>query len=343
MEDVKQEELLKEGEEIQEETSEEEPSYEDLFEEMYGSSEAADPDLNAQEDDDGEESADDDAPDSDDAGSDPQEEGRQEQAAKAQPKPTEDEDPYAWIDSLPEEVRDKAVHLREQTKTHYGRATAFQRRASQLEEELRRAQALRDAEPADRSSKNSEPAAPKTLEKLERLKEDFPEFADALEEVVQTERQRVQEELRNQLKPLIHEQQERRSNQFVAAVDAEAERIFNTPETGVYWKDVVDGEDFRTWLEMQPRSVQQAASTPSAQEAVHVLRLFETDYQAALAEYNARNAQPETVSQETARAEQLKEKRQRRKEASAAPGSKPAGSSRQGGGDYEEMFDAMWG
>lgn len=328
----------------------EEQSYDDEFEAMWGSGEPKDDESSEPSQDEEVEEVDEEETPAEEEEDDEEQEVPPEESKASKPgEPAQStDDPYAWIDSLPEEVRDQARALRNQAASHQGRATAFQRRVNELQDELRRLEKARADQPADRTSKETESAAQKRLKKLEQLKEDFPEFAEALEEVREYERQEVNRRLQETLRPYEEQQARQRADAFQAAVDAEAAKIFNTQETGVHWKQVVEGDDFLAWLEMQPKSVQQAARTPDPQEAIFVLRRYEDDYQRAVKELGLDQSDKDTSqnsdSNKTSRAKQLKEERAKRKATSTAPASRPADGNRdKSGGSYEDMFEAMWG
>ena len=328
----------------QEASSVEELSYDDAFDALWGKDEPAVDEHSEPS------SSDDDAEEEEvqeEEGSDEGQEAPKDASPATPPVAATPADPYAWINSLPEEVQEQAKALRNQANSHHGRATAFQRRVNELTDELRRLEAAREAAPADRTPKAPESAAPEQLKKLERLKEDFPEFAEALEEVVTHERKEVERRVSESLKPLEDERARKRAADFLSAVDEGAAKIFNTQETGLHWKAVVDGDDFRAWLQMQPKSVQQAARLPDATEAITVLRRYEDDYQRAVREMGLDQQgkeSPPAVSEEVSRAEELKRKRKTRQETSTAPGSRPAAGGRDShGGDYEEEFNARWG
>lgn len=337
--------VQEEVEEIEQEaSSEEEQSYDDAFDAQWGKESPgkaapSEPSSSDEEEEDEEQLAE-------------EEEGSGQDDHKDEPElaqpvtPAASADPYAWINSLPEEVQEQAKALRNQANSHQGRATAFQRRVNELTDELRRLENARAEAPADQARQAPESAAPEQLKKLERLKEDFPEFAEALQEVISVERKEVERRLKESFKPLEEERARKRSEEFNRVVEEEAAKIFHTNETGLHWKAVVEGDDFRAWLDMQPKSVQQAARTPDANEAVFVLRRYEDDYQRAVKEMGLDNQGKEsqgTVSEEVSRAEELKRKRKQRQATSTAPGSKPAEGGRDShGGDYEAEFNSMW-
>ena len=332
------------------ETSSEEEnlSYDDEFEALWGEG------LVSDQDDDEEDlptSNEEDEPDAEPAEAEEEDDTEVEQEAEPsprKPKPAKaEEDPYSWIDSLPEEARNKATLMRNQALSHQGRATAFQRRVEELQQELRRLEKARAEEPADRKPKGTESAAPEMPEKFKQLKEDFPEFAEALEEIQTTERERYEQLLQRRLEPLEVERAQKERSQFEEAVSRAAEEIFHTNETGVHWKDVVNGQDFAAWLHMQPKSVRQAASIPDPAEAIYVLRRYEEDYQREV-ERLGLNQPPQAEntgpSEEVTRAEQLKRERAERKRKSTAPGSRPAETDKESEGfDYYAEFDRQWG
>lgn len=325
----------------QEASSEEDLSYEEEFAALWGADESEEPETPEPTGD--EEDVTDE--ESEETSSEEGQEVPAVAAAPSTPSPKSTSDPYQWIDSLPEEVREQARQLKHAAASQQGRAAAFQRRAEELQQELDRARtAPRPAPTADRA-KASDPAAPELPSKFKQLKEDFPEFAEAVEEIRALDRQQYQKQLEERLTPLNEITARTKKAEFDSAVNEAAAEIFNTIETGVYWKDIVVGEDFRAWLALQPKSIQTAAGVPDPTEAVYVLRRYEEDYQNALKQLQSEATPATPASQKSTQADKVKEKRAQRMQKSVAPGSKPAAADPKhgGGGDYDAEFDAMWG
>jgi len=318
---------------IQQETSseEEELSYDDEFDKMYGS---------------GEEEEEGDQESTEEEEEEPEEEAaeeEEEQEATPEEKPPvkqEPNDPYKWINDLPEEVREQAKSLRHAAESHHGRAAAFQRRSEELQAELDRNR--RQTQPAEPQGKPEESAAPELPKEFEKLKEDFPEFAEAVDAIRAYDRQQWDNRIKEQLEPLNQMKNVQAREAFNRAVTTEAEEIFKTKETGVTWSDIVNGDDFRAWLSDQPKSVQQAARTPDPAEAVYVLRRYEDDYQRAVKAMDTETTEAQT--QKSHKADTVQQKRSKRQAAAVGPGSKPAPvDSAGGGGDYEDEFNRQWG
>lgn len=344
---VTENEVLEEGvnqEEVSEE-AQDELDYDKEFEAQWGNGTDDAPVSNEpmDEDDHTEEVAGAETSEPDDAGSTPHEGESQEQITEPAADP---DDPYSWIDSLPEEVKEQAAALKHRALSDQGRVAAYNRRLNDLQAEVDRMNSRQT--PATAAKANEpESAAPELPEKFKQLKEDFPEFADAVEEIRQYDREVFRNELDEKLKPLEQVRADTKKTAFKAAVSEAASEIFNTEETGVYWEDVVRDEDFSAWLQEQPQSVQNAAQVPDPNEAIYVLRQYERDYQEAIAAIEAESQQSQPATNQApapARADKVKSKRQQRQRTSVTPGSKPIISDPNNeGGDYESEFDRQWG
>lgn len=324
---------------------EEELSYEDMFAEEWGEGTPAQEEPEP-EPEDAEDTADaaEEITDPDDAGSTTHEEENQEQdEPAAEPK---SDDPYSWIEALPDEVKEQAKALKHSALSDQGRVAAYNRRVRDLQDEIDRMK-TRPASSTAAEAPEPSSAAPELPEKFKQLKEDFPEFADAVEAIRQYDRELWNQELTEKLTPFEQERTVAKRSAFDAAVTKEAEAIFNTEETGVHWQDVVEGEDFRAWLADQPNSVKRAAVTPDASEAVYVLRQYERDYQAAIADLDSNQNEQIPVQKEEpshSKADAIQTRRKQRKQTGVTPGSKPIQSDPDAqGGDYEAEFNRTWG
>ena len=311
-------------------------SYEDEFEELWGKQ------------------PDDDSDQADDysAGADEQEDeddGEDIEAQDAAPpkksdpaKPAPSADPYAWIQALPEEVRTQAENLKHSALSDQGRVAAYNRQLDSLRRELEAAQRqARTPAPAEQTSKTSVSAAPELPEKFKQLKEDFPEFADAVEEMRELDRLRYEARLTEALSPIEEQRVAQQRSSFLDTVSAAGRDIFQTEETGWHWQEIVKGDDFLAWLDMQPASMKAAARTPDPDEAISVLRRYRQDYDVAVAAMQ----DPATPANSSARqADEVKNRRNKRKSTSVVPGSRPVASDPKNvSGDYEAQFNAMWG
>lgn len=276
-------------------------------------------------------------------------EGEEEEGRHAGTKADESQDdPYAWIQSLPEEVRKQAESLKHSALSDRNRVAAYNRHLADARRELdeARAAAARNApkEPAGQAaSEASVSAAPELPPKFQQLKEDFPEFADAVQELFEQDRARHEARLSEVLTPLEERRKKDQYDSFWQEVTEGSKEILKT-EDGGYWdvKEVVSGEDFNAWLQMQPKSVQSAARAADATEALYVLRRYKQDYDEAVAQLLASQATETDPS--TAEADKTRARRNKVKQKSAVPGSRPGAiDPKNTSGSYEAMFDAMAG
>lgn len=271
--------------------------------------------------------------------------------AEPEPTPTEEphverptvasRDPYAWIESLPEEQREMANRLKHEALSDRGRVSALTRKNQEITTELAQAH----SKPVTAASEDAGvTTAPQLSESLKQLQEDYPELGKQLTEIYAAQEASLEQKFSDQLKPI----QEARTADALASeqerLEAAASDIFNTKETGTHWQDVVKSEDFTAWLTLQPQFIQTTArESNNAQDGIDVLRLYETNYQAVIAEQDAAEASDATHDA-TQRGDQLQAQRQQRKATTASPESRPAGTDTEAiSGDYDSDFNAMWG
>lgn len=339
VENVVIEEGVVESQEVSEEATEE-LDYDAAFDQQWG--EAKDePVVEEPKDEEvvSEEEAAEVSPEPDDAGGAVKEDENQGQEPAAA---TDNDDPYSWINSLPDEVKEQAEALKHRAQSDQGRVAAYNRRVNDLQAEVDRMKP-RQPQTAEQA-RSPAPAASELPEEFKKLKEDFPEFADAVEAIRAHDREQFRAELSEKLQPLEAERTTARRSNFKQAVTTAAEDIFDTQNTGVVWEDVVQGEDFRAWLSMQPKSVQHAATIPDAEEAIYVLRSYERDYQAELARTAPAKAQPVQQEAPAPTADKVQARRQKRQERSVGVKSRPIISDPNSeGGDYEAEFNRRWG
>jgi hypothetical protein len=321
---------------IEEAQDEQELSYEDEFEELWGKQ----PDDGSEQDEDENEETGEQYADDETEGL-----GEQEAPPVAPPvaaTPATTNDPYAWIKALPEEVRAQAESLKHSAMSDQGRVAAYNRQLDSLRRELEAAQRqARSPVPAEQKGQPSVSAAPELPAKFKQLKEDFPEFADAVEEMRELDRLRYEARLTEALSPLEEQRVAHQRTSFTDTVSAAAKDIFQTEESGWAWQDIVAGDDFLAWLDLQPASMKAAARAPDPVEAIAVLRRYRQDYDTAVAAMQ----DPATPANSSARqADDVKNRRNKRKSTSVVPGSRPVASDPKNvSGDYEDAFNAMWG
>lgn len=216
-------------------------------------------------------------------GVDPKESAPEPQEAIA---PTE---PQEIIEEVPQEV-DPLDEIR----AKFGRIDALEQQNAQLLHHVKTAEgrvasmqrefqlaksAQQNVAPQDAPTQNAMSAASKNPEKWEQLKQDFPEWASAMEEYVSSKiGDRPEQSLSSQAMA-----------EFVQGKVAEVEQTFTrrleeARLEGKYedWRETVNTPDFTAWFSMQKPEVQALAQSTQARDAVRMLDLFsETSKRAA--------------------------------------------------------------
>lgn len=183
-------------------------------------------------------------------------------------------DPLA---GLPEEVKaalakipqleQANAQLLHHVKTAEGRVAAMQR-------EFQQARAAQTAvAPQDAPSQGQIATAAKNPEKWEQLKQDFPEWAGAMEEYVAAKLGGVQ-----QHSGLTPDQVAGYVQQQVAQTKAEMARLVEEARIeGRHenWREQVKTPEFIAWYSVQSPEVRALADSPSARDAIKMLDLFE--------------------------------------------------------------------
>lgn len=182
-------------------------------------------------------------------------------------------DPF---DSLPEAVKAKLAEIDQikeanaqllhHVKTAEGRVAAMQREF----EQARKAQ--QSVAPSDAPSQQAIAHAAANPEKWEQLKQDFPEWAGAMEEYVSSKLSSVQVPQGLQAEQVVDF-----VRQQVEASKAEMNRMLQEARIeGKYenWRDLVNTSDFATWFSAQKPDVRALAESASATDAIKMLDLF---------------------------------------------------------------------
>jgi hypothetical protein len=180
-------------------------------------------------------------------------------------------DPLA---GLPEEVRialgkiteleNANAQLLHHVKTAEGRVAAMQREFQQAR------QATTAVNADDAPSQGAIAAAAKNPEKWEQLKQDFPEWAGAMEEYVGAKLSGMQNGVQAmQVVDYVQEQLAAERAQMKAAI--EEARVEGRHEN---WRDTVNSPDFAQWYAIQPADVKALADSSAARDAIKMLDLF---------------------------------------------------------------------
>ena len=182
-------------------------------------------------------------------------------------------DPLA---GLPEEVRialgkitdleTANAQLLHHVKTAEGRVAAMQREFQQAR------QATTAVNADDAPSQGAIAAAAKNPEKWEQLKQDFPEWAGAMEEYVGAKLSGMQSGVQAmQVVDYVQEQLAAERAQMKAAI--EEARVEGKYED---WRDTVNSPDFAQWYAIQPDDVKALAESSTARDAIKMLDMFHT-------------------------------------------------------------------
>lgn len=205
-----------------------------------------------------------------------------EQAAPQEVQPDPDPEPQAQapadpLAGLPDEVRaalakipqleQANAQLLHHVKTAEGRVAAMQREFQSAR------QAAAQVAPQDAPSQNQVVAAAKNPEKWEQLKQDFPEWAGAMEEYVAAKLGSVKAGapgLDPQAVAAFVQQQVAQSQAEMTRTIEEA-RIEGKYEN---WRELVNTTDFVQWFSVQAPEVRALADSPAARDAIRMLDLF---------------------------------------------------------------------
>lgn len=192
---------------------------------------------------------------------------------EAAAEPTQEDDPLA---SLPEAVRAKLAQIDQlaeanaqllhHVKTAEGRVAAMQREFQQART------AQQTVSPQDAPSQGQIVTAAKNPEKWEQLKQDFPEWAGAMEEYVASQLGSVQSRQGvdpNQIAAYVQQEVDRTKAEMSRAI--EEARIDGKYEN---WKDTVNTLEFTQWFTVQSPETRALADSTSARDAIRMLDLF---------------------------------------------------------------------
>lgn len=191
---------------------------------------------------------------------------------QAEPQPEPVEDPYAGLSPV---IREKLAKIDElaqanaqllhHVKTTEGRVAAMQREAQQAR------QAATQVAPQDAPTQTAIASAAKNPEKWEQLKQDFPEWAGAMEEYVASKMGGQQQQ------GLTPEQVAGYVQQQVAQTRAEMGRLLEEARIeGKHenWRDTVNTTDFAQWFAVQSPETRALADSSAAKDAIKMLDLF---------------------------------------------------------------------
>lgn len=192
-----------------------------------------------------------------------------QQAAEPEPEP----DPLAGLSDVVraklaeiDELKQANAHLLHHVKTTEGRVAAMQREA----EQARRAQQTVGDTAAP--SQGQIAAAAKNPEKWDQLKQDFPEWGDAVEEFVNSRLGNTQQQQGLTPETIANFVQAK-----VAETRAEMTKLLEEARIeGKYedWKNIVNTPDFAQWYAVQNPQIRALADSTSSKDAIKMLDMF---------------------------------------------------------------------
>ena len=190
-----------------------------------------------------------------------------------------DDDPYAWINDLPQEAQKRAKELQHSATSDAGRVAALQRRADAAEARL---QAVKSAQTKRRSEAPADGSAPKEdrplSPKLKEFVESYPQLAESVQEMVRQDRAELEEMIDQRLSPINEEAEFRKISEARNRLEEGAAKIFDTAHSHIHYSDVLKSDLYtETFLKSQPQEFQQMAmTTQDPDTALWVLQQFAT-------------------------------------------------------------------
>jgi len=175
-------------------------------------------------------------------------------AAQAAALPEVEDDPYA---GLSEFQKQKLIGLEAQNAAMANRLRNVEGHIGGIRSQMTREQQAAQARAQSQPSVQEIRAAQNSPEKLALLKEDYPEVADAIQEVIEHQARSLRSELAaRQQAPagVTPEQLEERVN----------EMALEAVHPG--WKEDAAKPEFVGWLRQQPKDVQELAYSPMARD-----------------------------------------------------------------------------
>lgn len=214
-----------------------------------------------------------------------QEEETASEVEEAPEQPEQAASDTAWLDSLPDEAKKQFQQLMEERARIENNYRALHNRLAPTQRQLAEAQRrLNELTPQTRQPAHgdaSKEEAPKQQGQEQddlwsRIKDTDPVLAEAIEKQMERERQTVLQEVEARLRPVHERTREdnlRQETQALIEMVPNAVEVFSSPMFG-------------DWLKYQPASMQAMFESPNHQDALALLRLYDSD----MARWEAQNA-----------------------------------------------------
>lgn len=333
-----------------------EENYEDLFNQMYGDSKTVEePEQPEPETDEPEEQVEE------------QEQTEPETDKQEQPEPEAKEpDQYSrLLDKIEDpDLKKEVQHLIQSDKSQRGRVSALTKKLTKSEEMYQNALRYREEQAQSKPTEPKEEAqasasaAPEGREEDPQLppevvaiKEKHPAVYQAFKTLANMENTRAVEqakadilkELDSRFKPVEERFEREALTDEARRFETMAEELLDTEETGLTVGDVVRSQDFAKWIKGQsPRIREFYKNAASADDGILVLNKFVSDTNYLKKLDSQINDSPKE-SPSSSKGDELKEKREARKKASAGTDNARAVTSGKDSGDYESIFNSFWG
>jgi hypothetical protein len=190
-------------------------------------------------------------------------------------------DPEAVQTSDVDAVRRERDQLRHRLASDDGRVSALQRKINELETRLQQS--------------GPEGPAPEDAKEVAQLKEDYPELAGAVQQMLDAGYKRIRNEVQREMEP-IRQEAAARTEREIDQAHRFAEDQLTQAHPG--WRETAQSEPFLQWLVSQPTGLQQMYYSADAKDAVYVLDAYQRP--------------PAPAPGNTGRADEVEERRQRK-------------------------------
>jgi len=286
-------------------------------------------------------------------------------------KDNEEVDYDKLLESTPDDVREQVRLLIQKDKTNRGRLSALDKKLVRAEElyqnalrnneqlEQQRAQGNQHSPEAAQQEEKPEgndegrKKTPDMSPELRAIKEKHPNLYKALQEMTKAEAQAVAEkaleDVNSKIKPMEDAQRQEGYKKEAEALDAKAARLFDTENTGVGVREVVQSEEFSHWFRGQSIEIQNMYKhAETAEQAMAVLSKFslESDYLDKIRKNLDNDSESQTEESnkpEKSKGDELRKKREATKKAAVAPSNKEAPTGSDAPVNYDKLFDHYWG
>jgi len=230
---------------------------------------------------------------------------------------TAEDDTPAWLNELPDEARDEYIRQQQELTNLRNQYNSVHNRLAPVQQEnARLRQQLSGKNPSPANGQNSQ-AAPvgqsqspvkfslDDVEEFKEFRDSFPDEAKAMEAALARQAQYVGN-LESQLSEVRQGMQTIQRSSYETARQNELQRL---SEAHPDWATVRPSEDFNDWLETQPESVAQLASSAKAEDCIWVLDRYKMDVY--LYQQTQNGEQAGQSPDRDSRAQQTRERRQR--------------------------------